>query len=271
MLKPLSRRITGVVSEDFSHPLTARMLNEIQHQLSASGGCVMLLEAGDTAQARQLSPFLSGVIQTGEPFSPAMLAALGSVPRVSLRDCAVDGFAAGEATARLLLAEGHRRLGYMQTTDPLSVALAEGFSRQLNAAGFALSLTAQAGASRESGYQTMRDYLRRARAAERIEALFCASDLMALGAMQAVRDFGQGAHVAIVGVGDFAEASASPWHLTSWALPCAQLVAQALDYLLRARPLSREQAYPLTLQLRHSHAGKVQLGEMAQCGCAVRH
>ncbi len=52
-------------------------------------------------------------------------------------------------------------------------------------------------------------YLKRARAAERIQALFCDNDLLAFGALQTVRDFGQGAHVTVVGFGDSEEAGAS--------------------------------------------------------------
>ncbi|MCZ4061472.1 hypothetical protein O3W44_23515 [Pantoea sp. LMR881] len=89
--------------------------------------------------------------------------------------------------------------------------------------------------------------------------------------MQAIRDFGQGTHIAVVGFGDIDEARTSTWHLTSWSQHNDLLVTEALNRLLDNRYDENGLWRRGELQIRHSHLGKEVPGEMAQCGCASRH
>lgn len=262
----------GVLSHDFSHPQTAALLQEVNRQLNARGCAALLVDAADQ-RARQLAPLLSGALHLSGQFSDAFRAAAGPIPLLALDELNLDGYAAGAEMSQLLLAQGHQRFGYLQPARCADPARIDGFCSVLAAADKRLdqSLIADEGDERISGYQAMLAYLKRARASERIQALFCDSDPLAFGALQAVRDFGQGAHVAVVGFGDCLEAGASTWHLTSWAQPQALRVTEALNRLLLNR-MAEDGAWRRgELRVRHSHQGRAALGEMGQCGCAVRH
>lgn len=267
-------KTVGVLSTDFSHPQTAALLQEVNRQLNARGCAALLVDAAADDRARQLAPLLSAAIHLSGRFSAAFYAAAGQIPLIALDELNLDGFAAGAEMGQLLLAQGHQRFGYLQQATCADPARIDGFSSALAAAGKTVDqhLTAAgSGDDRDSGYQAMMHYLKRARAAERIQALFCDNDLLAFGALQAVRDFGQGAHVAVTGFGDSDEASASTWHLTTWAQPRALLVTEALNRLLLNRTEEDGAWRRGELRVRHSHQGKAVLGEMGQCGCAIRH
>ncbi|WP_313377410.1 substrate-binding domain-containing protein, partial [Pantoea sp. CTOTU50773] len=184
-----------------------------------------------------------------------------------------DGFDAGAEMGLLLLSQGHQRFCFMhsqQQADPARQMA--GLVSSLEAEHKTLNIQLVAGANdRELAYQTMMAYLKKTRAAERINALFCESDVLAFGALQAVRDFGQGAHVAVVGFDDVDEARASTSHPTSWAQRRDLLVNEALNRLLENRADTGNAWQQGELQVRHSHHGKYVPGEMSQCGCAIRH
>ncbi|SUB07724.1 UNVERIFIED_ORG: DNA-binding LacI/PurR family transcriptional regulator [Pantoea allii] len=182
-----------------------------------------------------------------------------------------DALRAGEVTAELLLKQGHQRFGFMQA-QPGALAQKQGYRATLLAAGMALNAELTVGSDdRDCAYQAMMSYLKKTRAAERIQALFCESDLMAFGAMQAIRDFGQGIHLAVAGFGDSEEARSSTWHLTSWSPDIRQIAGRALDRWLGQQAGNSSAEEQEQLQRRHSHAGKVLPGEMSACGCAFRH
>ncbi|MEZ3498952.1 substrate-binding domain-containing protein [Pantoea sp. KPR_PJ] len=266
-------KIVGVLSDDFSHPDTAARLSEVNRQLSARGCAALLVDTAAEDRARSLLPLLSAALHLSGSFTPAFRTAATSIPLIALAELQSDGFAAGAEVGQLLLAQGHQRIGYLHQAVGSDPARVDGLSSALATAERVLhqQLVAGKGQDRESGYQAMLGYLKRARASERIQALFCDNDLLAFGALQAVRDFGQGAHVAVVGFGDSDEAAASTWHLTSWAQPRALQIAEALNRLLLNRKDERGAWQQGELRVRHSHHGKAVPGEMAQCGCAIRH
>jgi len=266
-------QLVGVLCDNVSHPQTATLLQEVNRQLIARGCTALLIDAAAEDHARRLAPLLRAAIQLSGPIRPALRAAVGRIPLLALDELAFDEVAAGAAMGELLLAQGHQRIGALQQAEGSAAARLDGLNSALAAAGKTLSqpLIAANRHERESGYQTVMAYLKRARAAERIQALVCDSDLLAFGALQAVRDFGQGAHLAVVAVGDSEEAAASTWHLTSWAQPQSLRIAEALNRLLLNRADEDGAWRGGELRLRHSHHGKAVPGEMGLCGCAIRH
>ncbi|ORM65478.1 LacI family transcriptional regulator [Pantoea rodasii] len=281
--------IIGIVSDELTNPNTVTMLNEVTRQLNARGLVTLLInvDSRESYQSalRHAAPLpMAGLIFLASLYDDELHTAADILPNVATvhlspgRDASAnvviaDSFDAGAEMGLLLLAQGHQRFGFMQGQENATPA------RQL--AGVVSSLEAEhkelrvhlaAGANdRELAYQAMMAYLKKTRAAERINALLCESDVLAFGALQAVRDFGQGAHVAVVGFDDVDEARASTWHLTTWALRRDLLVAEALTRLLEKRIDESNAWQQGELQVRHSHLGKHVPGEMTQCGCAIRH
>ncbi|MFS2221390.1 substrate-binding domain-containing protein [Pantoea sp. B65] len=281
--------IIGVIGDEFSNPYTVKMLNQLTRQLNARGYLTLLLNVDSRhsyqsvlQKARQLQ--VDGLIFLATLFSDELLIATEALPGVpaihlsgSLADSeivSVDGYAAGVEIGRLLLSQGYQRFGYMQGQhrSPTHLRQMEGYTASLDAAEKRLDkVLAAGGDDRQLAYQVMMAYLKQARASERINALFCESDVLAFGAMQAIRDFGQGTHIGVVGFDDVDEAGSPGWHLTSWAPRCDLQVTEALNRLLENRSDNHGAWRQGELRLRHSHLAKEVQGEMAKCGCASRH
>ncbi|SFN48652.1 DNA-binding transcriptional regulator, LacI/PurR family [Candidatus Pantoea varia] len=265
--------VIGVVASQLLNPYQQKMLNEVTRQLNARGVISVLLSAETevalTALIRQAAPLaLRGLlVLPGNRVTDA-----GNLPVLEIDAepaLQADALRAGKVTAELLLAQEHQRFGFMQS-QPGESAQKQGYSTTLQAAGRALNveLTTE-DAERDGGYQAMMHYLKKTRASERIQALFCESDLLAFGAMQAIRDFGQGAHLAVAGFGDSEEARSSTWHLTSWSPDISQITGNAIDRWLGQQ--AENSIGQGQLKRRHSHFGKIVPGEMSACGCAFRH
>lgn len=265
--------VIGVVASQLLNPYQQKVLDEVTRQLNVRGVITVLLSARNdeelTALIRQSAPLaLRGLlVLPGNRMTDACnLPVLEFDAEPELQ---ADALRAGKVTAELLLAQEHQRFGFMQS-QPGESAQKQGYSTTLQAAGRALNaeLTAE-GADRDGGYQAMMHYLKKTRASERIQALFCESDLLAFGAMQAIRDFGQGAHLAVAGFGDSEEARSSTWHLTSWSPDIRQITGNAIDRWLGQQ--AENSPGEGQLKRRHSHFGKIVPGEMSACGCAFRH
>lgn len=265
--------VIGVVASQLFNPYQQKVLDEVTRQLNARGMVTVLLSGQTqeelTALIRRSAPLvLRGLlVLPGSRVTDA-----GHLPVLEFDaepELQADALQAGQVTAELLLAQGHQRFGFMQS-QPGESAQKQGYSTTLQAAGRVLNagLTAE-GDDRESAWQAMMHYLKKTRASERIQALFCESDLLAFGAMQAIRDFGQGAHLAVAGFGDSEEARSATWHLTSWSPDIRQITANAIDRWLGQPAESR--GGKGQIEQRHSHFGKIVPGEMSACGCAFRH
>jgi DNA-binding LacI/PurR family transcriptional regulator len=285
----VNSHLIGVVSDEFHNPNTVKLLNEVTRQLNARGLNALLINVTSREQyqsalrnAEQLS--IGGLVFLTSLFEDELTLAAEMLPKVATVHLShstsseanvviADGYDAGEEMGLLLLSQGHQRFGFMHSqenaTPPRQMM---GFEASLQAEQKTLNLQLSAGGNdRELAYQAMMAYLKKTRAAERINALFCESDVLAFGALQAVRDFAQGAHVAVVGFDDVDEARASTWHLTSWSQRRDLLVTEALNRVLENRADNSGAWQQGELQVRHSHHGKYVPGEMSQCGCAIRH
>ncbi|MDO6407184.1 substrate-binding domain-containing protein [Pantoea phytobeneficialis] len=273
----MATAVIGIVSDEFTNPNSVKMLNEVTRQLNARGCLSLLLNVDSREHYLTLLNQAGELGITGLIFLTALYGEeTTSIPAIWLsgeRALRVDGYAAGEEIGRLLLAQGHQRFGFMHGRETHSQPRQmQGFAASLEAADKTLDQQLVAGNDdRELAYQSMMAYLKKARASERINALFCENDVLAFGAMQAVRDFGQGVHIGVVGFDDVDEARSSGWHLTSWAQRRDLLVAEALNRLLDNRVDNSGAWQQGELQVRHSHHGKHVHGEMSQCGCASRH
>lgn len=279
---PAFPMMIGVVASPLLTLCHQKILNELTRQLNARGALMLLLPA-DTeqtlaAQLKQAAPLgLRGLLVLSDgindrQYDHALAASLLPVIRPDAeQDVQHDARLAGEEIGRLLLAEGHQRFGSLQSQAGISSQM-QGYHASLMAANHTLAVELVAdGSDREQAYQAVTRYLKQTRAAERIQALFCESDLLAFGAMQAIRDFGQGAHIAVAGFGDVDEARSSTWHLTTWADNIGWRINHALNRLLGTVAVEHKEGREGALKIRHSHFGKQRPGEMSECGCAHRH
>lgn len=282
-------RAIGVVAGEFNNPYTLTLLNEVTRQLNLRGASTLLLNVGDEASCqavlRTARPLpVDALLFLAHHLSAEQLAAMTArYPLPAIHVChsaaregeeaiGVDDYAAGEQIGHLLLSQGYQRFGFMKgPASPSPLRRMEGYAASLQGAGKTLNSVLVAGQSdREKAYEAMMTYLKTTWASERIEGLFCENDVLAFGAMQAIRDFGEGAHIGVVGFDDVGEARSSMWSLTTWAQRGDLQITEALNRLLDQRTDEQGAWRKGELKIRHSHLSREEHGEMSQCGCASR-
>ena len=167
----------------------------------------------------------------------------------------VDG---GRRATELLLARGHRRIGFINNFDPVPATLArlEGYKQALAAQGLPFDdrLVVEGESLARGGHDCALELMQRP---ERPTALFCFNDRMAMGAYDALRKLGLSIpnDVAVVGF-DNQEIIAAQLYpaLTTMELPHYQMGQWAFGELLRliahgepadAPPVQHQIACPL--------------------------
>jgi DNA-binding LacI/PurR family transcriptional regulator len=231
-IEPARDGINGSVLDRFLHGLT--------DAAGVAGYRVMLYTAADDADeiatydellsAYDLDAFVLTSTHHGDPRTTWLAAR--DVPFVTFGRpwgapethswVDVDNAAGTAAATEHLLAAGHRRIGFLGWPSGSGVgdARREGWHRALGPGG----PSAEAIDGVDSGASAARAMLR---ADEPPTAIVCASDSLALGALQAARELGRG--VAIVGFDDTAVAQAVG--LTSVSQPLAEAAARCVDLL----------------------------------------
>lgn len=151
---------------------------------------------------------------------------------LDLRTVLVDNRAGAEALARELVAIGYGRFAVITGDEGLRTGAdrVEGFRSGVEAAGAALDdeHLVRAAFTRDGGYEAMRTLL--ARGLDGIELVFAANDVMAVGALSAIRDAGlvPGTDIAIAGFDDIPTVRDVTPALTTVRLPLEEIGRQAL-------------------------------------------
>jgi DNA-binding LacI/PurR family transcriptional regulator len=263
--------IIGVVIDELKNPHTLMILNEATQQLQRRGYMALILNITDgepyrsvMTQADQLQ--IDGVLFLGTVLSAQLINLVEdmyNIPLVQLcRNThaqgidvvAIDGYAAGKQIAELLLAQGAQRFGFMQGPDtPTSHLLRkEGFEATIQQAGCQIDVLLKAGCyDRARSWQAMSDYLQRPDPV--IDALFCENDVLALGAMEAMRAAPNMPKIAVVGFDDIEEASAPGCQLTTFSQRIDLLIAEALNRLIDGRESADERWRHGEMRVRRSH------------------
>lgn len=151
----------------------------------------------------------------------------------------VDNVQGSYTAVRHLLELGHRRIGLI-TNAPLNYTASmhrlRGYQLALNEAGLAFdpALVRHGAFTSTSGYNAMSDLLMSLSPVELPSAMFVASDVVALGAMQAARQYGLQIpqQISFVGYDDIPLAPYLTPALTSVRIPAADLGSHAGRILL---------------------------------------
>ncbi|MFG2109884.1 LacI family DNA-binding transcriptional regulator [Micromonospora chersina] len=218
----LRRQRSGMVGfigdEVATTPYAVGMILGAQETLRAAGILMVLMNSqGDPAlEAREIEALrqqrVEGILYASmyhrrlEPpaalrdMATVLLDAESRVPEVSW--VVPDEVAGARAAVGELLAHGHRRIGFLNNHEDIPAARLRlrGFRAAMKQARVAVDPTLVGGAppTTSGGYDAARRMLQRA---DRPTALFCFSDLMAMGAYHAARELGLDvpADVSIVG------------------------------------------------------------------------
>jgi DNA-binding LacI/PurR family transcriptional regulator len=218
-----------------------------------------------------LSQQVDGLIVSGPRVDDEELAALvaegfpiilqGSLPDVPVPSVDIDNRAGARTAVEHLIDLGHRRIGCI-TNAPLAYTAAAdrvaGYGEALAGAGIGLDpdLVIEGAFDAASGYVAMTSLLATRNA---ITAVFVASDIVAFGALRALREGGLRvpADISVVGFDDIPLARHFDPPLTTIRLPANALGAaagRALVDRLTGRPTSERTLLPTELIVRESTA-----------------
>jgi len=249
-------------------------LSEATRQLQACGLNSLLLnispEYGHATALRLADQFqVDGIMFMGTSLDQELIELAQKIRRIPLvvvsRNSSLanipcvttDGYAAGAEIADLFLAEGYRRIGHMAgpASDRTELRRLDGFRDRLQARGVALDCVLKtAHYRRDEGMQALLRYLGATPRDRRVEALFCESDILAIGALDALSSTGAQHRIAIVGFDDIEMASAPPYALTTFRQPTDYLVSEAIRRILEPDSVAEKSLLaPGTLVLRSSH------------------
>lgn len=146
----------------------------------------------------------------------------------------VDSIAGARLATEHLLSLGHRRIAHISGPQDMTAGTdrAQGWQEALQAAGLPVDLVARGDFTSASGYQAMKGLLLQDPG---IDAVFAGSDLMAIGALKALREHGRSVpgDIAVIGFDDLGDASNANPPLTTVRNPVAEMASAAVEQLLR--------------------------------------
>ncbi len=265
---------TGVIAlaiPDLASPYFADVATSVISAADARGWTVLVDETGGNRERELLvlegirSPLIDGAI-----FSPLVLGSddlaarnrqvplvlIGErLPADAVDHVTIDNVAAAATAVEHLLAGGRRRVALIGAQPPTSATARlrlDGWRQALRAAGLPEEPTLiqpEDTWTRLGGYTAARELLARD---ARPDALFCCNDLLAVGALRALREAGLRVpdDVAVVGVDDIEETRFTAPPLTTIAPDKSRIATRSVDLLAlrideaRARPAGGEAAGP---------------------------
>lgn len=185
-------------------------------------------------------------------------------PNIPIAHVAIDNYSASREAVAYLLSLNHKRIGlissenrYYSTTQRL-----RGYRDALTAAGItpndAYVRDATVDYTFKSGFDAATSLLSQEK---RPTALFCISDMLALGAIASAREMGFRVpeDVSVVGFDDVEHTTMFHPHITTIAQPCYQLGVKAMEMLegqINHSPSVTEALLPYKLMVRESTAAR---------------
>lgn len=267
-----TQRVAMVV--DLDNPLWALLVRQLHDDLAAAGYRLTLAAGHGDAVALEnhvLGGGVDGVVLSTLPLQSRLPEELDrrGVPVVLLNrvtegfepDASIaDDRAGGAAAARVLLEAGHRRLGALFGPVDTSTGRERerGFRETLHQAGVELPdrWVRYGPFDFVHGRKSVPEVLE---AADRPTALFCANDIIAIGAMDTAQAMGVKVpdDLALVGFDDLEMASWPTFGLTTIAIPFPAMVHSAVGLLLDRMGghsgAARRVVHPVTPVLRRTH------------------
>jgi DNA-binding LacI/PurR family transcriptional regulator len=260
---------------DISNPFYPAVLEIFLKKLQAAGQRAMLLLATRDQQVDDLLPQLleyqiDGLVITSATLSSEMAERCAewgvpvvlfnrSVPNTHSSSVCCDNQGAARKVAELFLQRGFTSIAYMAGAENTSTnsEREQGFFLRLAEEGIT-PVKVVGDFTHDGGYQAA---LELAKNGQYPQAVFCANDIMAMGAMEAIRyqlHLSIPDDVSIVGFDDIANSSWPAYNLTTIRPPVERMVQRAIDNLLdnqeREKPVQVAEVVSAELVIRGSTA-----------------
>ncbi len=237
----------GVIVPGFDNPFYVSVLSGAERVASEAGYAVLISESRQVDVVQHLEALrdrqIDGVILAGIAASTLPPRALDDLNVVLINQpsdrystVAGDSLMAGQIAAEHLLSLGHKRIAFIGPANaiPAYRFRERGFVQTLRAAGVGMpsELLRRANATIADGFSAMRTLLRMP---EPPTALFCANDLIALGAHKACGAAGAQLprDISLLGCDDIEIGTLVAPELSTIAVPQSELGARAVRLLLR--------------------------------------
>jgi DNA-binding LacI/PurR family transcriptional regulator len=253
--------IIGMVMADITNPFYPNVLEKFTQRLREMGQQVLLISVPPDQDTDDLLPPLlqyqvDAVIMTSATISSEMARVLAQqgrpvilfnryVPNAGVSAVCCDNVEGGRLVANLLLDGGHKLVAYIAGKRDTSTNIdrEKGFTDRLRERGITEWQRESGDYTYDSGYQAASRLLRSGMPPT---AIFCANDIMALGALDAARAAcGRQVpeDVSIIGFDDIPAAGWPAYNLTTIRQPVNRMISATLD-LLKER-LDNPQAEPV--------------------------
>jgi DNA-binding LacI/PurR family transcriptional regulator len=248
----------GLVMGNIHNPFYPEILDKFTRGLGEKGYHVLFVHTkNDEIQQEEISQFLEynveGVIVTDALLSSNVVSQLSEndipiilfnryIQRFPCHAVCCDNYNAGKQIGEYLWERGHRHVAYIagHRNTSTSYDRERGFCEVLNRYGIE-PVVEEGNYTYEEAYQAALRLLKRD---SRPEAIFCANDIMALGAVDAVKSLGMSIpnDVSIIGFDDITMASWPPYSLTTWKQPVDEMIAATIRILLSEIEEANEEA-----------------------------
>jgi LacI family transcriptional regulator len=238
------------VSTFFADPYIPRMTQGVAQACNAYGFTLALFLVTTKEDEERIFPrisrkgFLDGILVQSAQIGDQLIdrLAVSNIPMVvagrpfhpdKINFIDVDNVAAAYTATNHLVKLGYGRVGHIcgQTSSPVTCDRKNGFLKALREAGHTVdpALIAEGNFTEEGGYQAMQQLL-----GVGVDAVFAASDIMAVGAMRAVHDAGLSipGDVALVGFDDLPMNTPTNLGLTTIRQPVVQFGYAAIETLI---------------------------------------
>jgi DNA-binding LacI/PurR family transcriptional regulator len=257
--------VIGIVMGDILNPFYPAVLNAFTHSLQQIGRRVMLFSVPAGHDVDEVLPQLmqyqvAGVVITSATLSSRMAEtfARGGTPVVlfnrTIYGDAVNSVCcaneeAGRLVAQTLVTGGHRRFGLIGGLAATSTHIErkQAFAEELRRHGIGDLREESGGNTYEGGFAAAKGLLS---ARDRPDALFCISDIMALGALDAARrdlSLDVPGDVSIIGFDDIAAAAWPSYDLTTVRQPVETMTSETIALLLDQ--MHRPDAAPVAIRV----------------------
>jgi DNA-binding LacI/PurR family transcriptional regulator len=254
----------GLIIPDLGNPFFADVVRGAERVAADQGYALLLCDAADVGIERHLETLrarqIDGVIMDAPgaaSLEPDTVAGLNIVlvdePGAAFHGVASDAMEAGRLAAQHLLDLGHRRFGFIgPAADIWAFRMRErGFVQALRAAGITIDSPhfRRAAPTVEGGRAAMRTLLA---LPGRPSAVFCANDLLALGALKscARSRVAVPETISVMGCDDIEAARLVTPELSTITIPARELGARAARMLIRLlNGEALRPAKPLTVSL----------------------
>jgi len=240
--------IVGLVMAGITSPYQAYVLEKLAHELQTIGRQALVFNAAlgqevDDILLQALQYQVEALIVTSatlasKPFLQAaskrtqVILFNRVLPGVGMPAVSCDNVAGGRTIADYFVAAGYKRMGFIagNSNSSTNAERKRGFVNRLRRHGIADITSAQADYSYDAGYAAAHTLLRQKPGPQ---AVFCASDIIALGALDAARDLKLRvpSDVAVAGFDDIPMASWSPYQLTTIREPVDAMIDATLGLL----------------------------------------